>query len=140
MADLYVDDVVEQTDISKRNVKYWCKKYDLRVEKDGRSNVYPPRTVKLLKLIKLLSDSELFNHRFIQLQVQRAQGETGSELEFESAYEKVRKEGQEMLSEIDSSSGTVILPQLSSTSSTGVVDKSHEKAGEEAGEVDEILL
>ncbi len=136
MADMYVDDVVEETGISKRNVKYWCKKYDLPVEKDGRSNVYPPQTVKLLRLVDLLSDTDLFNHRFIQMQVDRGLGKSAEELEFIEEYEKVRTQGAAVLSELPSS-GSVILPPLSGTNS---VSEPRNKAGKEASEIDEILL
>ncbi|MFB6356347.1 MAG: MerR family transcriptional regulator, partial [bacterium] len=115
MSTMYLDDVIEQTGISERNVKYWSQKYDLPVEKDGRKNVYPPRTVTLLELIRLLSDTELFTHHFIRLQVQRALGVSPDEIPKMSDYKSVRKKGVDFLEEIDSALGTKLLPAIQSS-------------------------
>lgn len=112
----YLDDVVEETSITERNVKYWSQKYDLPVEKDGRKNVYPRRTVTLLRLIKVLSDTELFTHHFIRIQVQRALGNDSKQIDRIEDYLKARKDGKELLGRIESALGTELLPPLNSRS------------------------
>jgi DNA-binding transcriptional MerR regulator len=111
-SSLYLEDVVEETEITERNVKYWSQKYDLPVEKDGRRNVYPPRTVSLLRLIRLLSDSELFTHHFIRLQVQRALGNQRDDIDKQGDYQRVRDRARKILESIDSSLGDAVLPAL----------------------------
>lgn len=109
---MYLEDVIEETGITERNVKYWSQKYDLPVEKDGRRNLYPPRTISLLRLVKLLSDTELFTHHFIRLQVQRALGKQRDDIDKHADYNEVKKRGREILSEVKSSLGDAILPAL----------------------------
>lgn len=110
---LYLEDVIDETGITERNVKYWSQKYDLPIEKDGRRNLYPPRTVNLLRLIRLLSDTELFTHHFIRLQVQRALGNQRDDIDKQADYERVRKRGRKILSAIESALGNSVLPALS---------------------------
>lgn len=109
---MYLDDVVEKTDISERNVKYWSQKYDLPVEKDGRRNVYPKRTIQVLRMIRALSESELFTHHFIRIQVQRALGTDSSEIDRSDDYQDVRKTVRSILKSIDGSLGSAVLPAL----------------------------
>ncbi len=67
----YLEDVIEITAISERNIKFWVAEYHLNVYKEGRKNVYPPQTITLLNLIKELTESKFFTTRFIQIQVER---------------------------------------------------------------------
>ncbi len=137
----YLDDVVEQTGITERNVKYWSQKFNLPVEKDGRRNVYPDRTVKLLKLVELLSGTELFTHRFIQLQVHRALGFEENEIDFLERYERVRKSARDLLDSMDSSRGTRVLPPIQSGGKrSGKKRSSRRRSGGSSQELDEDLL
>ncbi|GEM_PF-5036109 len=132
---LYLDDVVEETGISKRNVKYWCQKYELPVEKDGRKNVYPADTINALRLVKLLSGSKLFNHRFIRLQIERAFGRSEAEIELSENYERARVEGRELLQKFSRPTGTVLLPGLSKHRSETAARGEGKK-----GDIDDVLL
>ena len=64
----YLEDVIELTGISERNIKFWVAEYRLKVFKEGRKNLYPPITITLLNLIKELTESKLFTTKFIQIQ------------------------------------------------------------------------
>ena len=67
----YLEDVIELTGISERNIKFWVAEYHLKVIKEGRKNHYPAQTVLLLNLIKDLSESKFFTTKFVQIQVER---------------------------------------------------------------------
>ncbi len=132
---IYLDDVIEETGISKRNVKYWCQKYELPVKKDGRKNVYPEDTINALELVKLLSNSQLFNHRFIRLQIQRALGDPEEEIELRDNYEEVRLKGRTLLKKFKRPKGTVLLPGLN----TKKPRAGHHGEGKK-GDIDDVLL
>lgn len=142
MSKKYVEDVEEETEISERNIKYWSQKYDLPVEKDGRRNVFPERTITLLRLIKLLSDTELFTHNFIRLQVQRALDELDRDSENYSAYREIISEGEQLLAQIDSSVGTEILPELTARrKKSASLGQGRTKSGRSGSvDIDEELL
>ncbi len=141
MSKKYLEDVEEETGISERNIKYWSQKYDLPVEKDGRRNVYPERTITLLRLIELLSDTELFTHNFIRLQVQRALDELDEDSENYSAYREVIQAGEQLLEEIDSAQGTAILPALSARKKKASSAAKRKKSRPSAGtDIDEEIL
>ncbi len=135
--NLRIEAVVKLTGISQRNIKYWCNKYEIPVEKAGRSNIYPPETVNALRLVSLLSNSNFFNHRFIRLHVQRALGRPVDQLEFLEEYRTVRKEGAALLNQFSTLSGTTrLLPHLKK-------EKPRHRAAvstSEAGEIDDVLL
>jgi len=67
----HLEDVIDITGISERNVKFWVAEYRLKVTKEGRKNIYPEQTITLLRLIKELSESRFFTTKFIQIQVER---------------------------------------------------------------------
>ena len=138
MNGLYLDEVIEKTGISERNVKYWSQKYELPVEKDGRRNLYPPRTVKLLKLVNLLSDSELFTQHFIRLQVQRALNFSDSKISAVAEYEKVRNQGSKIMATISSARGHQILPELKSSRAGKTVSAPRKKPTKT--DIDEAIL
>ncbi|MGM0381194.1 MAG: MerR family transcriptional regulator [bacterium] len=142
MSVKYLEDVEEETGISERNIKYWSQKYELSVEKDGRRNVYPDRTIVLLRLIELLSDSELFTHNFIRLQVQRAQDSLNKNSDSYRAYQEVLKEGKEILSEINPSLGTRIVPRLTEQKqkSTSTPKKTGAKSANQVVDIEDELL
>jgi len=148
MSKKYIEDVQEETEISERNIKYWSQKYDLSVKKDGRRNVFSERTITLLRLIKLLSDTDLFTHKFIRLQIKRALDGLDSDSENYTAYQKVISEGEKLLAQIDSAQGTKILPGLAerqkkSTKSTKSTSFSRKSTGSKPSptvDIDEELL
>ncbi len=136
---LYLDEVVEQTGISQRNIKYWCNKYQIPVEKDGRSNLYSSTAINALKLVKLLSNSKLFNHHFIRLQVQRAVGDRMEDLEFRTEYEQVRIEGKELLGRFPQLTGTrELLPALENELTSPPIIQS--KTVKKTEKLDDVLL
>jgi DNA-binding transcriptional MerR regulator len=140
MASIYLEELAEKTGISERNIKYWTGKYELPVEKDGRRNVYPDKTVNLLKLIELLSESDLFTQHFIQLQVSRGLSGKPEELAVYEEYEKVRKKGPELLRAVGAE-GTRLLSSLKS-GKTGPAKRrpSVSKKRKSDDEIDEVLL
>ena len=135
---MYLDDVIEETGITERNVKYWSQKYDLPVEKDGRKNVYPPRTMTLLRLIETLSDTELFTHHFIRIQVQRALGKPVDQIDRVADYEQARTRGRQLIESIDSSLGSMLLPDLTSRKSRK--SSSRRRRARSGGDLDEGVL
>ncbi len=141
MSKKYLEDVEEETGISERNIKYWSQKYELPVAKDGRRNVYPERTITLLKLIELLSDTELFTHRFIRLQVKRALDELDEDSENCQAYHDVLTRGKKLLSQIDSAGGKVIVPALTASDEKASPGRKKRKSRPSASvDIDEEIL
>jgi len=134
---MYLDDVVEETGITQRNVKYWSQKYDLPVEKDGRKNVYPSRTIRLLEMIEELSDTELFTHHFIRIQVQRALGRDPEAIDRAEQYGRARRIGRKYLQAIESSAGTELLPSLAETDTRKQRRRRRSHSG---GDLDEGVL
>ncbi len=140
MASIYLEELAERTGISERNIKYWAGKYELPVEKDGRRNVYPEKTVNLLQLIDLLSESELFTRHFIKLQVCRALGGKLEELAAYEEYVKIRKKAPEFL-RAAGAEGTRLLPPLKSQKNAPARRRpSAPKKRKSGSEIDEVIL
>ncbi|MBL4889766.1 MAG: MerR family transcriptional regulator [Candidatus Lindowbacteria bacterium] len=74
MADLNLEEVVKETGISVRNIKYWSALYDLEFIKQGRRNYYPRKTVDLLKVIGELSELQLFTTNLVRILVDASMG------------------------------------------------------------------
>ncbi|MBP7652404.1 MerR family transcriptional regulator [Candidatus Dependentiae bacterium] len=62
-----LDEVVEKSGITQRNVKFWCAVYNIKPKKIGRSNYYSELQFQTLKLINFLSNSNLFTQKFVRL-------------------------------------------------------------------------
>lgn len=141
MSERYLEDVVEETGITERNVKYWSQKFDLPIAKDGRRNVYPDRTVKLLELVRILTGSELFTRRFVQLQVDRAIGNEDDDVDYLERYRSIREEARTILKSIDTARGSELLPNIdSSTKATNKRASKKRSGGSNKQELDEDLL
>lgn len=140
MAAIYLEDLVEKTGISERNIKYWCGKYELPIAKEGRRNVYPEKTVALLELIDLLSESELFTRHFIKLQVQRILGKEPKKIESYKEYRMVREEGPKLFKRAAGASRE-LLPALDAVKPATVKKKkSISPARSSRSEIDEAIL
>lgn len=72
MKELTLPEVIAQTGISERNIKYWSAFYDLEVVRRGRKNFYPRRTIDLLKVIAELSQLQIFTTNFVRWLVDTA--------------------------------------------------------------------
>ncbi len=81
MEELTLEQVVRQTGISTRNVKYWCTLHRLEVRRRGRRNLYPPSTVSLLEAIARLADLHVYTTRFTRWLVDLALGRPPAEPE-----------------------------------------------------------
>ena len=71
-ASIFIEDVARRIDATARNIKYWTRVYRLPVERQGRRNLYPPRTVELLGAIASLARLEIHTTRFIRWMVDGA--------------------------------------------------------------------
>jgi len=59
-------DVINLTQISPRNIKFWSSIYGIKPLKIGRSNYYSDLQIQLLRLIKFLTDTNFFSQKFIK--------------------------------------------------------------------------
>lgn len=62
---LYFPEVVADTGISERNVKFYMAQYALATVKEGRNTTFPPETVAELCLIRDLVATQLVTSRMI---------------------------------------------------------------------------
>lgn len=62
---LYFPEVVADTGISERNVKFYMAQYALVTGKEGRNTTFPPETVEELCLIRDLVATQLVTSRMI---------------------------------------------------------------------------
>lgn len=66
MEELTLEDVVAETGITVRNIKYWSALYKLDVRRKGRRNFYPRRTVEILNVIADLAAQQVFTTHFVR--------------------------------------------------------------------------
>jgi len=64
---LYFPDVVRETGITERNIKFWVSTYRLAVSKEGRNTVFSPAIIDQLKLISELSATKMITSRLIAI-------------------------------------------------------------------------
>jgi len=75
-----LDEIIELTSISKRNIKFWCSVYKILPKKIGRTNYYSEAQFQLLKLINTLSSIGFFTQKFIRVIVDYNQSENPNQV------------------------------------------------------------
>lgn len=87
-----LEEVVSETGIPVRNIKYWSSIYELEFRRQGRRNFYPRRTVEILMTIDALSAPQLFTTHFIRWLVDLALGRPLKNSELIERYRRLQEE------------------------------------------------
>ncbi len=77
----YFPEVVRDTGVSERTIKFWMREYALAVGKEGRNTTFPPAVVAEIELIRDLVATQLVTSRLIAviLKTRRGQDPTADE-------------------------------------------------------------
>lgn len=87
--DYTLNQILELTGITRRNVKFWTNVYNIKPTKVGRRNYYSEIELQLLKMISFLSSHSLYTQKFIKLLVDfNLQRLNLNKFDFKSFYKK----------------------------------------------------
>ncbi|HPP86875.1 MAG TPA: helix-turn-helix domain-containing protein [bacterium] len=67
-SNLYkLEEIIQLTGITPRNIKFWCDTYNIKPKKIGRNNFYSEQQLQILNFIKLMTETSFFTQKFIKL-------------------------------------------------------------------------
>lgn len=67
-----LEELTKRTGVSRRNIKYWTALYDLPFRREGRRNLYPEITERLLRAIAALSAHPIFTTAYVRWMIDTA--------------------------------------------------------------------
>lgn len=95
--ELTLEETAAATGATIRNIKYWTVVYELEVNRKGRRNFYPRRTVDLLRAITRLAELQVHSTHFTRWLVDLALGRAIGEAERYARFEALCSEIGETL-------------------------------------------